>query len=193
MDCTTQPCTVLHRIAIIVTITILNSVITVVTTVMIYCTALQYTTLLSTAFHSLIPPLVPPLTLALLLRFRSVNCTVGPGSSEWFAVDKRHCERIRRLVLHMHSVDILGKEGCWFISPQFLAQHGIPFMHGKLPNLSYPILSQSYSVLTLSLHSIIPAPSEERSWVIPHYLSVKIPLIEVTQICWNQGSRDRMM
>jgi hypothetical protein len=67
-----------------------------------------------------------------LPRFRSVNCTVGPGSSEWYAVEKEYTPRLRDLVTHGYGVDILGKEGSWFISPQFLALHNIPFLHGMV-------------------------------------------------------------
>ena len=60
-----------------------------------------------------------------------MNCTVGPGSSEWYAVETEHTARLRGLVLRDYGVDILGKEGSWFIAPQFLALHQIPFLHGQ--------------------------------------------------------------
>ena len=68
--------------------------------------------------------------LFLFLRFRSVNCTIGPGSSEWFAVERQHAEKLRQVVLQYHRVDIFGKEGSWFLSPEFLVKHQIPFLHG---------------------------------------------------------------
>ena len=73
----------------------------------------------------------PKLSSFASFRFRSVNCTIGPGCSEWYAVERTHTERLRSIVLEEEGVDILGKEGSWFLSPQFLAIHGIPFLHGK--------------------------------------------------------------
>lgn len=82
--------------------------------------------------HSLIPSLFHVIIILLFMysRFRSVNCTIGPGSSEWYAVEKEHSGKLRQIVLDNHQVDIFGKEGSWFLSPQFLIKHKIPFLHG---------------------------------------------------------------
>ena len=86
----------------------------------------------------------------LFLRFRSVNCTIGPGSSEWFAVESQHAEKLRQVVLQYHRVDIFGKEGSWFLSPEFLVKHQIPFLHGM-----YRVIYSQFFVRMGSLFSLI--------------------------------------
>ena len=63
-------------------------------------------------------------------RFRSVNWTFGPGASEWFAVEPQHCQALHDVVKREGSTDLLADEGSWFITPEFLETHGIPFLHG---------------------------------------------------------------
>lgn len=47
------------------------------------------------------------------LRFSSVNCNHGPGTSRWYAVEARYAARLRTVVLS-HGVDIYRSEGNWW-------------------------------------------------------------------------------
>ena len=93
--------------------------------------------------------------LSLFHRFRSVNCTIGPGSSEWFAVESQHTEKLRRVVLDNHRVDIFGKEGSWFLSPEFLVKHQIPFLHGTVCIVASVIIFWWYGSIEFFWYSFI--------------------------------------
>ena len=63
-------------------------------------------------------------------RFRSINCSHGPGVNHWGGVDARHAMRLRELVLKHHGVDIYKSESTWLPDLAFLVQHEIPVMVG---------------------------------------------------------------
>ena len=64
------------------------------------------------------------------LRFSSVNCCHGPGSSTWYAVDQEHAARVRSLALEHAGVDIYVAEGNWWPDPDWLRSHGVPVRVG---------------------------------------------------------------
>ena len=64
------------------------------------------------------------------LRFSSVNCCHGPGSSRWFAVDPQHASKVRSLVKEKCQVDIYVDEGNWWPDPSWLRSYGIPVREG---------------------------------------------------------------
>jgi hypothetical protein len=64
------------------------------------------------------------------LRFRSVNCNQGPGSSEWFGIEKKYVPRLREAVMEQFKVDIIRDEGLWYPNPKWLHDMQIPYYHG---------------------------------------------------------------
>ena len=58
-------------------------------------------------------------------RFRSINCSHGPGVNHWGGVDAKYATRLRELVLKHHSVDIYKSESTWLPDLAFLVQHEI--------------------------------------------------------------------
>ena len=64
-------------------------------------------------------------------RFRSINCSHGPGNNSWGAIDACHASRLRQLVQQHHDVDIYKSEATWLPDLAFLMQHGIPVMYGE--------------------------------------------------------------
>ena len=63
-------------------------------------------------------------------RFRSINCSHGPGANHWGGVDAKYATRLRELVLAHHGVDIYKNESTWLPDLAFLVQHRIPVMVG---------------------------------------------------------------
>ena len=57
-----------------------------------------------------------------------MDCSHGPGDSEWGAIEGKHVPRLREAVLHHVGIDIYLQEGRWFPDPAFCRRHGIPVM-----------------------------------------------------------------
>ena len=94
------------------------------------------------------------------LRFSSVNCCHGPGSSRWFAVDPQHASKVRTLVKEKCQVDIYVDEGNWWPDPAWLRSYGIPVREG---------LQKAGDVVVLkggTLHWVVcdDLPSVHSSW-----------------------------
>eukprot|EP01041_Mallomonas_annulata_P006972 gene6972-14167_t len=62
--------------------------------------------------------------------FHSVNCNVGPGSSEWFGIEAQYVPKLRILIRKTFGIDILRQEGCWYPDPTWLTELKIPFSYG---------------------------------------------------------------
>ena len=61
-------------------------------------------------------------------RFRSINCSHGPGESEWGAIAGAHVPALRTAVLAHYGIDIYLCEGRWFPDVQFCRAHAIPVL-----------------------------------------------------------------
>ena len=49
----------------------------------------------------------------------------GPGSNEWFGVQKSDLDRLQRLLFEYNKLDIFKSEGLWFADQHFLRKNGI--------------------------------------------------------------------
>ena len=63
-----------------------------------------------------------------------MNVNLGPGASEWFAVEACHVYALYEYMQREHGVDIYHREGRWYPKEEWLVEAGVPYMHGTVCN-----------------------------------------------------------